>query len=64
MEPEAVKLAMIVRSFTPDLYPFLTEDELESLIVLRDGLDQLDSQGALEIIQYSIAEHQKDALLH
>ncbi len=64
MEPEAVKLARIVKSFTPDLYPFLTEVELESTIVLRDGMDKLDTEGALEIVQYSIAEHQKDALLH
>lgn len=51
-------------SFTPDLYPFLREHELEALIVLRDGMDKLDTEGALEIIQHSIAEYQKDALLH
>jgi hypothetical protein len=50
--------------FTPELYPFLKSKELESDIVLMHGLDALEAEDALEIIQYSISEHQKDALIH
>lgn len=58
MDMEAVKLSRIVMKLTPELYPFLKPDELESTIVLRDGFDLLDPEDALEIIQHSICEHQ------
>ena len=61
---ETVKLATIVRKLTPELYPFLKKDELDSEIVLRNGLASLEAKDAVEIIQYSISEHQKDACLH
>lgn len=64
MEPEAVKLSWIVMKLAPDLYPFLKPKELDSLIVLRDGKESLDLNGAMEIVQQSIFEHQKDAYLH
>jgi hypothetical protein len=49
---------------TPELYPFLKRNELESQIVLANGIDALVAEDAVEIIQYSIYEHQKDARLH
>ncbi|GLI05359.1 hypothetical protein YDYSG_13890 [Paenibacillus tyrfis] len=61
---ETVKLATIVMRLTPELYPFLKKRELESEIVLRNGLEALETEDAMEIIQYSISEHQRDAFLH
>lgn len=48
---------------TPEMYPFLRRDELDFEIVLRDGLEALESEDAMEIIQISMTEHQKDALI-
>ncbi|MFD2613249.1 hypothetical protein [Paenibacillus gansuensis] len=64
VEMETVKLSSIVEKLTPEMYPYLTQEELNSYIVLRDGLGVLQKQDALEIIQYSICEQQKDALIH
>ncbi|WP_127585140.1 hypothetical protein [Paenibacillus koleovorans] len=61
---ETVKLSRIVMKLTPELYPFLRHCELNSDIVLRNGLDALESADVMEIIQFSISEHQKDAFLH
>ncbi|MCZ8518040.1 MULTISPECIES: hypothetical protein [Paenibacillus] len=61
---ETVKLSIIVMKLTPEMYPFLRKHELESEIVLRNGLAALEADDALEIIQYSISEHQKDVHLH
>ena len=61
---ETVKLSEIVMKFTPELYPFLREKELESYIVLKNGLDSLQPRDVLEIVQYSISQYQKDALVH
>jgi len=61
---ETVKLSTIVMRLTPELYPFLKRSELDFEIVLRNGLEALEAEDAVEIIQYSISEHQKDALLH
>jgi hypothetical protein len=61
---ETVKLSRIVMRLTPELYPFLKTKELDSEIVLRDGLEALETDDAVEIIQFSISEHQKDAILH
>ncbi|MBE1441084.1 hypothetical protein GGC63_000501 [Paenibacillus sp. OAS669] len=61
---ETVKLSTIVMRLTPELYPFLKRSELDFEIVLRNGLEALEAEDAMEIIQYSISEHQKDALLH
>lgn len=64
MEHEAVKLSWIVMKLAPDLYPFLKPHELDLLVVLRDGKENLDLEGAVEIVQQSIFEHQKNAYLH
>jgi len=64
MEMEKVKLSQIVMKWFPDMMPFLKQNELNSLIVLRDGLSILEQEDAMEIIQYSICEHQSSALLH
>lgn len=61
---ETVKLSTIVMKLTPELYPFLKRSELDFEIVLRNGLEALETEDAMEIVQYSISEHQKDALLH
>ncbi|OZB96952.1 hypothetical protein [Paenibacillus sp. XY044] len=64
MEMETVKLSQIVMKWFPDMMPFLKQNELNSLIVLRDGLSILEQEDAMEIIQYSICEHQSSAFLH
>ncbi|WP_248924885.1 hypothetical protein [Paenibacillus hamazuiensis] len=64
MRMETVKLSDIVMKLTPELYSSLTRVELDSYIVLRNGLSALLAEDVLEIIQYSISEHNKDALLH
>ncbi|MGN7355763.1 hypothetical protein ACTHPF_00245 [Paenibacillus sp. SAF-054] len=63
VEVETVKLSQIVMKWFPDMMPFLKQNELNSLIVLRDGLGILEQDDAMEIIQYSICEHQSSALL-
>ncbi|MBO9604326.1 MAG: hypothetical protein J7639_00170 [Paenibacillaceae bacterium] len=64
MPVETVKLSSIVMKLTPDLYPFLTRTELETDIVLVNGIAALDVEDAVEIVQFSISEHQKDDLIH
>ncbi|MNB73788.1 hypothetical protein D3C81_224620 [compost metagenome] len=64
VEMETVKLSAIVMKWYPDMMPFLKQDELDSMIVLRDGLSILDPADAMDIIQYSICEHQDSAYLH
>jgi hypothetical protein len=61
---ETVKLSRIVLKVSPELAAFLTRSELNSEIVLRNGIEALEAQDVMEIIQYSISEHQKDALFH
>lgn len=63
MEMETVKLSSIVMKLVPELYPFLKQQELDTHIILRDGLDILDAEGAFEIIQNSIYQHQKDVYI-
>lgn len=60
---ETVTLSRIVMRLTPELVPYLTKRELESQIVLRDGLQALDVGDVMEIVQFSISEHQKGAIL-
>lgn len=64
MEMETVKLSSIASKFSPELIPFLKQKELNSMIVLRDGIQILEREDAVEIIQHSICEHQKDTCLH
>jgi hypothetical protein len=61
---ETVKLSRIVLKVSPELAGFLTRSELNSEIVLRNGIEALEAQDVMEIIQYSISEHQKDTLFH
>ncbi|HEY2494098.1 MAG TPA: hypothetical protein VGI33_14490 [Paenibacillus sp.] len=63
VEMEPVKLSQIVMMWYPDMMPFLKQIELNSLIMLRDGLRILEAQDAMEIIQFSICEHQNLAHL-
>ncbi len=64
VEMETVKLEQIVMKWFPDMLPFFNQKELNSMIVLRDGLTILESEDAMEIIQLSICEHQSTAFLH
>lgn len=58
---QTVRLSSIVMKLTPELFPFLKKKELDSEIVLVNGIEALEAEDAMEIIQYSISEHQKDA---
>lgn len=64
VEMETVKLSQIVMKWHPNMMQFLSQHELNSLIMLRDGLNILEPNDALEIIQYSICEHQNSAHIH
>ncbi|MDO7906016.1 hypothetical protein Q5741_06235 [Paenibacillus sp. JX-17] len=64
METETVTLSEIVMRWFPEMLPFLKQNELNSLIVLRDGISILEPEDAMEIIQYSICEHQINLFLH
>ncbi|MNO98488.1 hypothetical protein D3C76_902360 [compost metagenome] len=64
VEMETVKLAQIIMKWFPDMLPFFNQKELDSMIILRDGLTILEPEDALEIIQFSICEHQNTAFLH
>jgi hypothetical protein len=63
MDMETVKLSLIVEKLAPELGPFLTSRERDLTIVLRDGLDLLEPADAMEIVQHSICNGQKQALL-
>lgn len=64
MDMETVKLSQIVERLAPELSPFLTTREMDMSIVLRDGLALLEPADAMEIVQFSICNQQKEALLH
>ncbi|MGC6583846.1 hypothetical protein ACPV3A_02625 [Paenibacillus sp. Dod16] len=64
MEMETVKLSQIVMKWFPEMLSFFRQNELNSMIVLRDGLSILEPEDALEIIQFSICEHQNQTPLH
>ncbi|MBT2762247.1 hypothetical protein [Paenibacillus sp. ISL-20] len=64
MEMETVKLSQIVMKWFPEMIAFFRQKELNSMIVLRDGLSILEQEDALEIIQFSICEHQNQTPLH
>ena len=64
MDMETVTLMRIAEKLAPELVPFLTERELGMNIILRDGLAVLDQEDAIEIVQHSIYEIQKQVLLH
>jgi hypothetical protein len=61
---ETVSLSTIVLSFIPEWRPFFRESDLNQMVVLRDGLDKLEHDGAKEIIEEYIYQQQKDAALH
>ncbi|MNP67359.1 hypothetical protein D3C76_1631830 [compost metagenome] len=64
VEMETVKLEQIVMKWFPDMLPFFNQRELNSMIILRDGLTILEPEDAMEIIQFSICEHQSTGFLH
>lgn len=64
VEVETVKLEQIVVKWYPDMLHFFDQKELDSIIMLRDGFMRLGQEDAMEIMQYSICEHQNTSLLH
>ncbi len=63
MDMETVKLSQIVEKLAPELSPFLTPREMDMSIVLRDGFDYLEPADAMEIVQHSICNQQREAWL-
>lgn len=63
MDMETVKLSQIVERLAPELSPFLTTREKDLTIVLRDGIELLEPADAMEIVQHSICNGQKQTLL-
>jgi hypothetical protein len=65
---EALKLSTIVLTVTPEWYACLTPMELDSQIVLRDGLEALrkmDTEDVLELIEASILRNKSNpSLVH
>jgi len=61
---ETVKLATIVERLAPEMFQFLTTEELDTKIVLRDGIELLEPEDALEIVQFSICRGQLGTILH
>lgn len=64
MDLETVKLGTIVERLAPEFISCLTSQELDTSIVLRDGLGVLDTDDAVEIIQFSICRGQSSTVLH
>jgi hypothetical protein len=64
MDMETVTLSRIAQKLAPELVPFLTDRELNMSIVLREGLALLEPEDAVEIVQHSIYEHQRQIMLH
>lgn len=60
---ETVSLSTIVQAFNPEWLPFFADSDLEQLVVLRDGWDCLEADGAVEIITSYICLHQKETAL-
>ncbi|MDN4616755.1 hypothetical protein QCD85_01510 [Paenibacillus sp. PsM32] len=63
MEMETVKLSQIVMKWFPDMMPSLKQQELNAVIVLRDGLRILEPEDAMEIIHHSICENQSQQFM-
>lgn len=64
MDIETFTLATIVERLAPELVNFLTNQELDTKIVLRDGIELLDTEDAMEIVQFSICRGQTSTILH
>ncbi|MCR8659123.1 hypothetical protein [Paenibacillus endoradicis] len=64
MDMETVTLATIVERLAPELVNFLTIQELDTKIVLRDGIELLEPEDAMEIVQFSICQGQTSMILH
>lgn len=60
---ETVKLSTIINYFELDLGELLTTTELEMPVVLREGIQSVSSEDVLEIVQASILQKNKGALI-
>lgn len=62
---ETKRLSTIVLSLKPEIYDCLTQEELDSHIVLKNGMDRLSESDVMEIVQASIHENKgKDVSYH
>jgi len=64
METQTLKLSEIVLSVRPDLYHLLTSRERDLQIVLKQGLNSLEPEDLLEIIEASIIYNKENDALH
>lgn len=65
MKPvETVKLSTIVKLVLPELIDMLTVHELETPVVLKNGIDSVTNDDILEIIEASIFYQGNTLLLH
>ncbi len=60
----SLKLSEIVLSVRPELFHLLTVQELDLQIVLKHGLDALEPEDVLEIIEASIIHNKENDALH
>lgn len=62
---ETLKLSKIILSKKPELFDCLTQDELDSHIILKNGVEQLSQDDLLQLIEVSIHENRgKDVSYH
>lgn len=61
---ETVKLSTIIKHVDPKLEIFLTFNELEMPVVLRNGIESVSQEDILEIIEVSINLKNNGVLLH
>lgn len=60
----SLKLSEIVLSVRPELFHLLTAQERDLQIVLKHGLDALEPEDVLEIIEASIIHNKENDALH
>ncbi|MEW9669076.1 hypothetical protein [Ammoniphilus sp. 3BR4] len=61
---ETLKLSEIVLSVRPELYRLLTDVERDLPIVLKHGLESLQAEDILQIIEASIFYNKENDVLH
>ncbi|GBF10943.1 hypothetical protein TEPIDINF_000548 [Tepidibacillus infernus] len=60
---ETVKLSTIVKFVSPDLENILTKHELESPVVLKNGIDSVTVDDMMEIIEAMIIQTKTNGTL-
>lgn len=59
-----IPLGNLVQFVSPKLRHLLKEEELTQWIVLQNGIQQVDKQDLVEIVEAVILEHQKTPFYH